>query len=85
MVRLALWRLPLCRRDGVDARDVHGIDLLERAVLGLVEQEEDGDGEGGAAPGEDEAVQPRDGVDDEAGAKPLEAAHVQEADRYLQE
>lgn len=56
--------ISLARRDGVDVRDVHGVGLLEGAVLGLVEEEEDDNSEHGAACGEDEAVEVADSVDD---------------------
>jgi len=63
-----LAAVPLGRGPGVDAEDVHGVDLLEGAVLGLDDKEVDDDDEGGAASGEDQAVPVVDDVGDEAGA-----------------
>ena len=58
--------LPLGRGDRVDAHDVHGVDLLEAAALGLDEEEEDDDDDGRTAAGEDEAREVVDIVSDEA-------------------
>lgn len=59
-----LGTIPLGGVDGVDAEDVHGVDLLEGAVLGLDEEEVDDNSEGGTASGKDEAVPVCDCVDD---------------------
>lgn len=63
-----LAAVPLGRGSGVDAEHVHGVDLLEGAVLGLDDEEVDDDDEGAAAPREDHAVPVVDDVGDEAGA-----------------
>lgn len=62
-----LAAVPLGAGDGVDAEDVHGVDLLERAVLGLNDEEEDEASEEEAGAAEDETVPEVDLVDDEGG------------------
>jgi hypothetical protein len=64
----AVLAAPRTGLDGVDVQDVHGVNLLESAVLGLDQEEEDNEHEDGAASGEDETVQVVDGVGDESGA-----------------
>lgn len=56
------------RGDGVDPLDVHGVNFLEAAVLGLDDEEEDDEHEGGTAAGKDQAVQVVNLVGDESGA-----------------
>lgn len=60
---------PAARRDGVDVLDVHGVNLLESSVLGLDDEEEDNQDEGGTATSEYEAVEVVDVVGNESGAK----------------
>jgi len=60
--------IPLGGMDGVDAEHVHGVDLLQGAVLGLDHEEVDDEDEGQAAAGEDQAVPIVDLVCDEASA-----------------
>lgn len=60
---------PLARRDGVDVLHVHGVNLLERSVLGLDDEEEDNQDKGSTATCEDEAVKVVDVVGNESGAK----------------
>jgi len=55
--------------DRADVTDVHGVDLLERAILGLDDEEEYDDDEGRAASSKDEAVQVVDRIGDETGAE----------------
>jgi len=62
-----LGAVPLGGGDGVDAEHVHGVDLLERTVLGLDDEEEDEAGEEQAGATEDETVPVVDVVDDEGG------------------
>jgi hypothetical protein len=50
-------RIPLGAGDGVDVQHVHGVDLLERAVLGLDHEEVDGEEEQRAAHTEHETVE----------------------------
>lgn len=68
--------LPLGRSNGVDAHDVHGVNLLEAAALGLDEEEEDDDDDSRAAASEDKAVEVVDFVGDEAGEEGDEAGGV---------
>lgn len=56
---------PAAGLDGVDVSDVHGVNLLEGAVLGLDDEEEDDGDEGGTASSEDQTVEVVDGLDDE--------------------
>lgn len=58
---------PLGAGDGVDVEHVHGVNLLQAAVLALHQEEEDDEDKGSAAAGEDETVQVADRVGDEAG------------------
>lgn len=53
--------------DGVDVEHVHGIDLLESAVLALHDEEKDDEDENAAAAGEDKSVEIVDCVGDETG------------------
>ena len=62
-----LWSLPLGALPGRNVQDIHGVDFLEGAALGLVDEEVDGDDTGEAAAGEDVAVGKVDGVGDEGG------------------
>lgn len=59
---------PLGRGDRVDLLDVHGVNLLEAAVLGLNDEEEDNGDESGTASGIDETVEVVNGISDEASA-----------------
>ena len=52
---------------GLDVEDVHGVDLLEGAALGLVDEEEDNEDSEEAAGSEDVTVAEVDGVVDEGG------------------
>lgn len=52
---------------GLDVEDVHGVDLLKSAALGLVDEEEDNENGKEAAGGKDVAVAEVDGVGDEGG------------------
>lgn len=67
LIHGGLGAVPLVGSDGVDAEDVHGVDLLERAVLGLDDEEEDEAGEEQAGAAEDETVPVADVVGDEGG------------------
>lgn len=60
-----LGAIPLGRGDGVDVEDVHGVDLLERTVLGLDDEEVDNNGKTETATTEDETEEPVDRVDDD--------------------
>jgi hypothetical protein len=60
--------IPLSRVNGVDAEHVHGVDLLQGAVLALDHEEVDDEDEGQTAAGEDQAVPVVDLIGDEAGA-----------------
>lgn len=62
-----LRRLPLRTLPGRNMQDVHGVDFLEGAALGLVDEEVDGDDAREAAAGEDVAVGEVDGAGDEGG------------------
>lgn len=62
-------RVPAARVDRADVTDVHGVDLLERAILGLDDEEEYDDDEGRAASSKDEAVQVVDRIGDETRAE----------------
>lgn len=70
LVRLAA---PLRRGDGVDVLDVHGVNLLEGAVLGLDDKEEDNDSQGSTAASEDETVEVVNRIGDVAGEEGHEA------------
>jgi hypothetical protein len=59
---------PLAGGDGVDLLDVHGVNLLESAVLGLDDEEEDDGDQGSTASGVDETVEVVNGISDEASA-----------------
>lgn len=59
--------LPARRLPGDDAEDVHGVDLLEGALLGLVDEEEGDEDADEAAAGEDVAVAVVDGAGDPGG------------------
>lgn len=61
-----LATIPLGTRDGVHSEHVHGINFLQRAVLGLDHEEEDNDCQCQAASGEDQAVKVVDCIRDEA-------------------
>lgn len=63
----SLAAVPLAAGDGVDAEDVHGVDLLEGTVLGLDDEEEDEGSKEQARATEDHAVPVVDVVDDEGG------------------
>lgn len=52
---------------GLDVKDVHGVDLLKSATLGLVDEEEYNENGEEAAGGKDVAVAEVDGVGDEGG------------------
>lgn len=58
---------PAGRLPGLDVQDVHGVDLLEGATLGLVDEEEDNPDSGKAAGGKDVAVAEVNGAGDEGG------------------
>lgn len=58
-------RLPAGGLPGLDAKDVHGVDLLEGAALGLVDEEEDNEDGSEAAGCEDIAIAEVDGTVDE--------------------
>ncbi|OAQ98804.1 hypothetical protein LLEC1_06905 [Akanthomyces lecanii] len=58
--------IPLGGSNGVDMLDVHEIYLLQSAVLGLNDEEEDNDNQGTAASGKDQAIQVVNLVGDEA-------------------
>lgn len=73
---VGVLRPPLGRRDGIDTLDVHSVNLLETAALGLDEEEEDDDSDGGTAASEDEAVEVVDLVGDEAGEEGDEAGRA---------
>jgi hypothetical protein len=56
---------PLGGGNGVDLLDVHGVNLLERTVLRLDDEEEDNGDQGSTASGVDEAVVVVNGISDE--------------------
>lgn len=62
-----LRTVPLGGGDWVDTQDVHRVDLLQRAVLRLDDEEEDDREQSQTAPGKDQTVQVVDGSRDEAG------------------
>lgn len=51
-----LAAVPAGRRDWVHTKEVHGVNLLKRTVLGLDDEEEDNEHEGNTASGEDQTV-----------------------------
>jgi hypothetical protein len=57
---------PLGGGNGVDLLDVHCVNLLESAVLGLDDEEEDNEDEGATTSGVDKTVEVVDGISDEA-------------------
>jgi hypothetical protein len=59
---------PLGGGNGVDLLDVHGVNLLERTVLRLDDEEEDNGDQGSTASGVDEAVVVVNGISDETSA-----------------
>jgi hypothetical protein len=61
--------IPLGAGDRVDVEDVHGVDLLERAALGLNHEEVDDNEEEDEGDGEDETVEVVDFVGDERRAE----------------
>lgn len=61
--------VPLAARDGVDVQDVHGVNLLERAALGLNHEEVDDEEEDDEGDGKDKTVEVVDAVSDEGGAE----------------
>lgn len=62
-------RVPLGTGDRVDVQDVHGVNLLKRATLGLAHEEVDDDEEDAERDGEDQTVEVVDLVGDEGGAE----------------
>lgn len=60
--------MPLARSDRIDSGEIHGVDLLESAILGLDDEEEDDDHEGCAASSKYETVVVVDSISDETGA-----------------
>jgi hypothetical protein len=67
--------VPLGTGDWVDVKDVHGIDLFERATLGLDHEEVDDEEHDHTGNGEDETVQPGDLVGDESGEERDKEVH----------
>lgn len=61
------WGLPAGALPGSNVQDVHGVDFLEGAALGFVDEEEDDEDTGKAASGEDVAVGEVDRAGDEGG------------------
>lgn len=62
---------PLGGSNGVDLLDVHGVNLLESAVLGLDDEEEDNGHKGSTASGVDKTVEVVNSISDESGAAKL--------------
>ena len=62
-------RIPLGAGNRVDVNHVHGVDLLERAALGLNHEEVDDEEEQDEGDGEDKTVEVVDAVGDEGGAE----------------
>ena len=63
----AIGSLPGSRLPGLDVQDVHGVDLLESAALGLADKEEDNPDSGKTASSKDVTVAEIDGTGDEWG------------------
>jgi hypothetical protein len=68
-ILLQARRIPLGAGDGVDVQHVHGVDLLERAALGLNHEEVDDEEEQDKRDGEDETIEVVNFVGDEGGAE----------------
>lgn len=64
-------RNPLGGGNGVDLLAVHCVNLLEGAVLGLDDEEEDNEDEGSTTSGVDETVEVVNGISDEASAETM--------------
>lgn len=62
---------PLGGGNGIDLLDVHGVNLLESAVLRLDDEEEYNEDEGATTSGVDKTVEVVNGISDEASAETM--------------
>ena len=61
--------VPVLGLDGVDALNIHGVNLLQGSVPGLNHEEEHDHNQSRTASGKDQTVEIVDGVGDETGAE----------------
>jgi len=62
---------PLGGGNGVDLLDIHCVNHLESAVLGLDDEEEDNEDKGATTSGVDKTVEVVNGISDEASAETM--------------